>query len=302
MIHDPALFDALRATCPQLHIVACEPLSRHTSFRIGGAVDCMAFPQDAAQLAALLRVCAHLCCVPRILGAGTNVLAPDDGLSGVVICTREALLGLTRDECCIHAMAGETLARVAVFAREQGLAGLEFAHGIPGTVGGGVYMNAGAYGGEIAQVCTEVTAMLPDGTLQTFCAQELHFGYRTSIFETLPCVIVSAKFRLTPDDPEAIRARMRQLQKKRRDAQPLDQPSAGSAFKRPQNGYAAALIDEAGLRGAQIGGAAVSEKHAGFVINRGGATARDVRALLEEIQKQVHARSGVMLQPEIRIW
>ena len=302
MTDDHALSGALRASCPDLRLLCEEPLARHTSFRIGGAAQCFAQPRSADELAALLSACRALGVTPRVLGAGTNVLAPDEGVGGVVICTKDALTGLSHTENTVRAMAGQTLAQAAVYARDLGLSGLEFAHGIPGTVGGGVYMNAGAYGGEIAQVCRRVGVMMPNGETAEFSGEELKFGYRTSVFETLDCIILWAEFTLTPAEPDAIRARMQELMQKRRASQPLDLPSAGSAFKRPKTGYAAQMIDETGLRGYRRGGAAVSEKHAGFVVNLGGATAQDVRDVLRDVQTAVQARTGMRLEPEIRIW
>ena len=302
MTDDHALSGALRASCPDLRVLADEPLARHTSFRIGGAAQCFVQPRDAVQLAAVLKACRALGVTPRVLGAGTNVLAPDEGVGGVVICTKDALTGLSHTENTVRAMAGQTLAQAAVYARDLGLSGLEFAHGIPGTVGGGVYMNAGAYGGELAQVCRRVGVMMPNGEMAEYSGEALKFGYRTSVFEALDGIILWAEFTLTPAEPDAIRARMQELMQKRRASQPLELPSAGSAFKRPKTGYAAQMIDEAGLRGYRRGGAAVSEKHAGFVVNLGGATAQDVRDVLCDVQTAVLKRTGVRLEPEIRIW
>ena len=279
----------LRAMCPDAAFAENEPLSAHTSFRIGGPAALMAFPKNEDELAALLRV------KPRILGAGTNVLAPDEGLDGLVICTKDCLLGLRALEGGrIEAMAGETLAHAAVFARGQSLTGLEFAHGIPGTVGGGVYMNAGAYGGEIAQVA--------DGTRRVLRGAEQAFAYRTSAFERMECMIVKTVFALRPGDADEIGARMRELMGKRRASQPLELPSAGSTFKRPAGAYASALIEASGLKGRGVGGAEVSRKHAGFVVNRGGATARDVLETIKLVQQTVYADSGFRLEPEVRIW
>ena len=302
MTQDHALFDALRAACPDVRVLADEPLARHTSFRIGGPAQCFAQPKNIEELAALLRACRALGVQPRMLGAGTNVLAPDAGTSGIVLCTKDALTGLSHENDTVRAMAGQTLAQAAVYARDLGLSGLEFAHGIPGTVGGGVYMNAGAYGGEIAQVCRRAGVMTMDGEVRELCGNELKFGYRTSVFETLGAIILWAEFALTPGSVDTIRARMQELMQKRRATQPLDLPSAGSAFKRPQTGYAAQMIDEAGLRGYRRGGAAVSKKHAGFIVNLGGATARNVQTVIQDVQQTVLARTGVRLEPEIRIW
>lgn len=199
-------------------------------------------------------------------------------------------------------MAGVTMTRAAVFAANHGLGGLEFAHGIPGTVGGGVYMNAGAYGGEIGQVCESVEVMEPDGSVRQYTAGEMDFSYRHSRLEEQGGIVISALFQLKPEAPEEIRARMKELQSKRISSQPLDLPSAGSAFKRPVGGYAAALIEQAGLKGFQVGGAAISSKHAGFAVNTGGATATDVKALLQQVSDRVFENSGIRLEPEIRIW
>ena len=293
----------IRDSLPEIALRMEEPLSRHTSFRIGGAAEVMAFPKSREELARILSVCKTLRCVPRLLGAGTNVLAPDEGVSGLVICLKDGLDGMERlDETHIRCMAGVTMARAAVYAAGHGLGGMEFAHGIPGTVGGGVYMNAGAYGGQLADICRSVEIMEPDGALVTIPGDEVGFSYRHSSFQSRDCVIVSAVFRLIPGEQEAIRSRMQELMQRRKASQPLDLPSAGSAFKRPVGGYAAALIDEAGLRGFRIGGAGVSEKHAGFVVNLGGATAADVKAVLEQTAQRVRVQSGICLEPEIRIW
>lgn len=293
----------LRAMCPDAAFAENEPLSAHTSFRIGGPAALMAFPKNEDELAALLRAASQCGVRPRILGAGTNVLAPDEGLDGLVICTKDCLLGLRALEGGrIEAMAGETLAHAAVFARGQSLTGLEFAHGIPGTVGGGVYMNAGAYGGEIAQVAEETTVLMADGTRRVLRGAEQAFAYRTSAFERMECIIVKTVFALRPGDAGEIGARMRELMEKRRTSQPLELPSAGSTFKRPAGAYAGALIEASGLKGRGVGGAEVSRKHAGFVVNRGGATARDVLETIKLVQETVYADSGFRLEPEVRIW
>ena len=293
----------LRAMCPDAAFAENEPLSAHTSFRIGGPAALMAFPKNEDELAVLLRAASQCGVKPRIRGAGTNVLAPDEGLDGLVICTKDCLLGLRALEGGrIEAMAGETLAHAAVFARGQSLTGLEFAYGIPGTVGGGVYMNAGAYGGEIAQVAEETTVLMADGTRRVLRGAEQAFAYRTSAFERMECIIVKTVFALRPGDADEIGARMRELMEKRRASQPLELPSAGSTFKRPAGAYAGALIEASGLKGRGVGGAEVSRKHAGFVVNRGGATARDVLETIKLVQETVYADSGFRLEPEVRIW
>lgn len=288
---------------PEIELRFSEPLSRHTSFRIGGAAEVMAFPKNREELAYLLKQSCLLDVSPVILGAGTNVLAPDDGVQGLVICLKDCLNGMERlDETHIQVMAGVTMARAAVFAANAGLSGLEFAHGIPGTVGGGVYMNAGAYGGEMRQICQQVEVMDEQGSLSVLSNRELAFSYRHSVLEDRRYVAVSAVFCLEPKEPNEIREKMKELMTKRTASQPLNLPSAGSAFKRPASGYAAALIDQAGLKGFRVGGAAISEKHAGFAVNLGGATAADVRELLAQVSNRVFEASGIRLEPEIRIW
>ena len=279
-----------------------EPMSKHTSFRIGGNVEAMAFPKNREELSLLLNWSGLLDRKPVILGAGTNVLAPDEGMEGLIICLKDCLDGMERlDDRRIRVMAGVTLSRAAVFAASQGLSGMEFAHGIPGTLGGGVYMNAGAYGGELAAVCREVELMDFKGSLYTRTGEEMDFSYRHSCLETEPAIVVSAVLELEPGREEDIRGRMKTLQTKRLASQPLNLPSAGSAFKRPVGGYAAALIEQAGLKGFRVGNAAISEKHAGFAVNLGGATAGDVKKLLEEVSRRVEEHSGIRLEPEIRI-
>ena len=280
-----------------------EPMHKHTSFRIGGDAEVMAFPKSTAELSELLKASALLDVKPAILGAGTNVLAPDEGMHGLVICLKDCLSGMEQlDENRIRIAAGVTMTRAAVFAANLGLSGMEFAHGIPGTVGGGVYMNAGAYGGEMKDICESVDVMDMDGSLRTVKAEEMCFSYRHSILEDRPGIVTGAVFRLTPKEPEQIRAKMKELQGKRSASQPLDLPSAGSAFKRPVGGYAAALIDEAGLKGYTVGGAAISTKHAGFAVNIGGATAKDVQNLLTQVSDIVFDKTGIRLEPEVRIW
>ena len=293
----------MRAFLPDIKLCFNESMAKHTSFRIGGEAEVMAFPKNREELAELLKVSVLLDIKPAILGAGTNVLAPDEGLRGLVICLKDALDGMERlDETHIRVMAGVTMTRAAMFAAGLGLSGLEFAHGIPGSVGGGVYMNAGAYGGEICQVCEQVEVMDFQGNLSVWDNAQMGFSYRHSLLQERQAIVVSALFRLEKKDPRQIRDCMKELMAKRSASQPLDLPSAGSAFKRPQGGYAAALIDQAGLRGYRVGGAAIAQKHAGFAVNLGGATARDVRQLLDQVSEIVYEKSGIRLEPEIRIW
>ena len=293
----------LSALLPDVELRMQEPMAKHTSFRIGGPVEVMAFPKSREELSLLLKTSALLDCTPVILGAGTNVLAPDEGMSGLVICLKDCLDGMELlDETHLRVMSGVTMTRAAMFAANYGLSGLEFAHGIPGTVGGGVYMNAGAYGGEICQVCECVEIMDFQGNITRFCRTDMEFSYRHSILELSGNIVISADFVLTPAPVEEIKAKMKELQAKRSASQPLDLPSAGSAFKRPVGGYAAALIDQAGLKGYQVGGAAISTKHAGFAVNLGGATADDVKNLLTQVSDIVFDKSGIRLEPEVRIW
>ena len=288
---------------PEIDFAMEEPMAKHTSFRIGGPVEVMAFPKNADELRELLKAAADLQITPAILGAGTNILAPDEGIRGLVICLKDCLGGMEQmDETHIRVAAGVTMTRAALFAASLDLSGLEFAHGIPGTVGGGVYMNAGAYGGEICQVCRSVEVMDMHGNISTKGCSCMDFSYRHSILEENDGIVLSAIFELEPKPQEEIREKMADLMNRRKTSQPLDLPSAGSAFKRPVGAYAAALIDQAGLKGFCVGGAGVSTKHAGFVVNNGGATAADVKEVLRQVADIVFEKSGFHLEPEVRIW
>ena len=293
----------IAALLPNLELRMNESMAKHTSFRIGGGAEVMAFPKTETELAELFKVSALLDCKCAILGAGTNVLAPDEGITGLVICLKDCLDGMEAlSDTRIRVMAGVTMSRAAVFAANLGLSGLEFAHGIPGTIGGGIYMNAGAYGGEISQVCDRVEVMDRQGNSRWLRNAEMGFSYRHSVLETADDLVIAAEFTLTPAEPEAIKARMKELIGKRSASQPLNLPSAGSAFKRPKGGYAAALIDQAGLKGFRVGNAGISDKHAGFAVNLGGATANDVKELLQTVSDRVFEQTGIRLEPEIRIW
>lgn len=296
------LFDRLSLALPRLRLLREEPLAAHTSFRIGGPAEVMAFPSSLAELQALLRLSAQEGIRVRLLGAGTNILAPDGGVRGLVIVTSGALTGLSMpDAAHIEAMSGVTMARLACFARDNGLTGLEFAHGIPGTVGGGVFMNAGAYDGEMAQVIDWVDCLDETGAAHRLGKDELKLGYRTSVFSQLPWSIVGAHLTLATGDETAIREKMADLAQRRRSKQPLEYPSAGSTFKRPVGHFAGGLIEQCGLKGTKVGGAQVSEKHAGFVINAGGATCRDILALIRLVRATVLEQTGVTLEPEVRL-
>ena len=290
------------AYLPDLDILHDEPMSRHTSFRIGGPAKRMACPASGEQLVLLMGFAQERGIRTLVIGNGTNLLAPDEGLDALVIDTSAAMHAMeAREDGRISAAAGVSLARLADFACKQGLAGLEFAHGIPGTLGGAVCMNAGAYGGEMSQVLESVTALFPDG-IRTIPLAELDLGYRHILFTDHPeAVVLGAVVRLRPGDPEAIRAQIRQLMDRRKASQPLEWPSAGSTFKRPAGHFAGTLIEQCGLKGLTVGGAQVSEKHAGFLINTGGATCADVLELIRQVQQRVWEETGVRLEPEVRI-
>ena len=288
---------------PEIELRFDEPMSRHTSFRIGGPVEVMAFPKTPEELSKILKTSALMDLTPAILGAGTNILAPDAGMKGMVICLKDCMDGMEQlDETHIRVAAGVTMTRAAMFAANLGLSGMEFSHGIPGTIGGGVYMNAGAYGGEICQICESVEVMDMAGNFRIMSNEEMKFSYRHSVLEEEQAIVLGATFRLTPSDSESIKATMKELQAKRSASQPLDLPSAGSAFKRPVGGFAAALIDQAGLKGFAVGNAGISVKHAGFAVNLGGATADEMKQLLTQVSDIVFEKSGIRLEPEVRIW
>ena len=297
-----AIAAELRSAVPGLEIRENEPMSEHCSFRIGGQAALMLLPGSAAGAAQAMRILRAAGAATLIMGNGTNLLVSDAGYDGAVVCMSKPMGALElADATHVRAGAGATLAATAVFAAEHSLAGLEFAHGIPGSVGGGTAMNAGAYGGELKDVIESVEFIDSDGEIKTLSAAELDFGYRRSAFTDTDRLVTSALFALSEGDGEQIRARMRELIEKRRASQPLDMPSAGSTFKRPAGGYAAAMIDAAGLKGFSVGGAMVSTKHAGFVINAGGATFDDVLSLMREIRRRVFEREGVWLEPEVKI-
>ena len=303
MSWETALDRQIHDYLPDLKWAADEPMAKHTSFRIGGPAKRMAFPKTREQLVVLMGFLQDAGVKPLLIGNGTNLLVADKGLDTVVIDTSAELshIELT-DEGEIAADAGVSLSKLALFAWKNGLTGLEFAHGIPGSVGGGVCMNAGAYGGEMAQVIDSVTVLFPDEGIKTLSCADMAFGYRHSLLMEHPgAVVLHAEFALEKDDSAAIRSRMDDLMSRRRASQPLEYPSAGSTFKRPEGYFAGRLIEEAGCKGLTVGGAQVSEKHAGFVINVGGATCADVLALMAEVQRRVKERSGVTLEPEVRV-
>lgn len=298
----PAIVSRLSAALPALEIRENEPMSEHCSFKIGGPARLMLLPSSAEEAASALAILRSSGAQVLIVGSCTNLLIPDEGYPGAVVrMSKPASSMELLDAARIRAQAGATLNALAVFAAQHELTGLEFAHGIPGSVGGGVAMNAGAYGGEMRDVLESAEYVDKDGAIRTLSGDALGLSYRHSAFSDTDKLITSAVFRLTPGDGEAVRARMNELIEKRRASQPLDMPSAGSTFKRPETGYAAALIDQAGLKGLSVGRAMVSTKHAGFVVNAGGATYSDVIELMREVRRRVYEFSGVLLEPEVKI-
>ena len=278
------------------------PLARHSTFRIGGNADLAIFPKNARELVAAIRLCRKAETRTVVIGNGSNVLFADEGFRGAVVFTHR-MRDFSDEPNGFRASCGTALAALANAARNRELTGLEFAWGIPASVGGAVCMNAGAHGGEMSQIVTETECYDPErDTFLTICKDEHNFGYRTSIYEKSPqLILLSAQVVLRKGDRDEIDAKMKSVLAKRRATQPLDLPSAGSAFKRPKGFYAAKLIEDCGLKGCRVGGAEVSKKHAGFIVNCGGATARDVLALTEQIQDTVFRKTGVRLEPEIRV-
>ncbi|NBJ67626.1 UDP-N-acetylmuramate dehydrogenase [Adlercreutzia caecimuris] len=328
----------LRAIVGAERVLADEPLAAHTTFRIGGPAQWLVLPRSESEVAAVVNACEGAGVPWRVLGLGSNVLAPDEGLPGVTVKLAENFSAVeVLPGGLVRAQAGATNEAVAEAALAAGLAGYEFASGIPGTVGGAAIMNAGAYDGQFSDVAVEVRCLAPanrpgasggdnpdgvgdksgpgeaaDGNgdpgeaaadaIVTLSAAQAEWGYRASRMMREGLVVLSATLQLAPDSPAAIRARMDDLHERRASKQPLEMPSAGSTFKRPEGHFAGALIQEAGCQGTSVGGAQVSTKHAGFVVNTGDATAADVLALIAEVQRRVHEASGVTLEPEVRLW
>ena len=294
----------IKEALPGMTLLEQEPLSAHCSFRIGGPARALAVPESVSSLAKVCSILKDNELMPFILGNGTNLLFPDEGLQELFLLSTEKLQNLfLLPDGAIYAEAGVSLSRLASFAQQNGLQGLEFASGIPGSVGGGCFINAGAYGGEMKDAVESVVCLYaPDQGLYELSAEQCAFSYRKSIFNTRGgYVILSAVFRLQPGDKDEIAAKMREMNEKRRAKQPLELPSAGSAFKRPEGNFAGALIEQAGLKGFTVGGAQVSEKHAGFVVNVGGATSHDVYELMKQVRNTVYEKSGVQLEPEVII-
>lgn len=294
------LIDKLYAIAGSHQILENEPMSRHTTFRVGGPADVLFLPESEDQLLRALAIAREAGAPCIVLGNGSNLVVRDGGIRGLVIVLGEGMAAIVRAGDTLTAWAGASLARVSAYAQASGLSGLEFASGIPGTLGGGCAMNAGAYGGQLSDALVDARVLL-DGEVKTLTVDEMQMGYRTSLPLREGGIVISARFALMPDDPEAIAGRMRELNARRRDKQPLNHPSAGSTFKRPEGHFAGALIEQAGLKGKSVGGAQVSEKHAGFIVNTGGATATDILTLIGMVQEAVRARFGVCLETEVRI-
>lgn len=294
-----AVVESLESFIPKENIRLQEQMAGHTTFRIGGAADCFIQLENETQLKRVQRYLG-LAGIPFfVLGNGSNLLVNDNGYRGVVLQIGKLMSDISVEGCRITAKAGAAMAQVARAAAEHGLTGLEFASGIPGTIGGGVVMNAGAYGGEMAQVVEQVNVVNGEGEILELDNDTMKFGYRTSSIKNHSFTVTEVAFRLERGNKEAIRTKMEDLAARRREKQPLEYPSAGSTFKRPEGHFAGKLIMDAGLGGFQIGGARVSEKHCGFVVNMGNATAQDVRDVISRVQEQVKDRFHVELEPEV---
>ncbi|MEI3140070.1 MAG: UDP-N-acetylmuramate dehydrogenase [Lachnospiraceae bacterium] len=277
-----------------------EPMKKHTTFRIGGPAEYLILPQTTEEIADVIKLCRQEEIPWYIVGNGSNLLVADEGVRGVVIQLLRNFNQIQVEDCQIRMQAGAQNAAVAKRALDASLTGFEFAAGIPGTIGGAVVMNAGAYGGEMKDILKEVTVLDPNGMIRMIPAEELELGYRTSIIARKGYVVLEAVIVLKTGDPKEIKAAMDELKEKRVTKQPLEYPSAGSTFKRPEGYFAGKLIMDAGLRGFSVGGAQISEKHCGFVINKGNATAKDVTELMDETKKIVMEKFGVALEPEVK--
>lgn len=295
------VYEKLIKTVDKEKVLKNVPLKEHISFKVGGPCDCMVFPSSASDIAGIIKLCKEEEIPYYILGNGSNVIALDEGYRGVIIKVGKNFDGISVSESTITAQAGASLAVLSKKAMESSLTGLEFAGGIPGSVGGGIIMNAGAYGGELKNIVKSVTALDNCGNLYKLSGEECGFGYRKSVFQENGSIVLEAEFELKEGKREEIAAEMQELMRRRNEKQPLNYPSAGSTFKRPEGYFAGKLIQDSGLKGLCHGGAQVSELHAGFVINKGGATAADILELIELVKNTVKDKFGVELQPEVRI-
>lgn len=292
--------DGLKSVIAEDKLFFHEPMKNHTTFRVGGPADVLVVPEDAQDISNVVRFAKENDISYFILGNGSNLLVADDGMDGIVLQIYKNLSGVGVQDHQLTIKAGTLLSQVAKVALDQGLTGFEFAGGIPGTFGGAVVMNAGAYGGEMVQVLKEVTLLTKDGDIKTLPAAELDLGYRTSNVIDNGYIVLEGVIELTPGDKDQIKAQMDEYATARKTKQPLEYPSAGSTFKRPQGHFAGKLVEDAGLRGYQVGGAQVSEKHCGFVVNKGDATAADIMQLMEDVKTMVNEKFGVILEPEVK--
>ncbi len=284
---------------PQANIILNEPMSRHTTFRVGGEAACLIKVPDSERLFKLIHFLGQTGHDYFLLGNGSNLLVSDSGYNGIILKLEESFEEVQTDGLKIIAGAAAPLSQVAKLAMEEGLKGMEFASGIPGTLGGAIVMNAGAYDGEMKQIVKEVNVMDRQGNILTLNNETMEFGYRSSVIRNRPFIVLSAVLSLEEGDKEEIKQKMKSLAEKRREKQPLEYPSAGSTFKRPEGYFAGKLIMEAGLRGFSIGGAKVSDKHCGFIVNTGNATAQDIFEVIQEVQERVKEQFGVWLEPEV---
>ncbi|MGM9530064.1 MAG: UDP-N-acetylmuramate dehydrogenase [Phascolarctobacterium sp.] len=294
-------FEAIFAGCTARPLLVAEPMAKHTSFRIGGPADALAQPADEAELAALLTRAAEHAVPVTLVGNGSNLLVRDKGIRGLVIKLSNAFADIVVEGNTITFGSGVSLAMASKKAASLSLSGMEFAVGIPGTIGGAVYMNAGAYDGEMAKVVSSVRVMDGQGKVKELAASQLDFAYRHTALQNSGLIVTSVTVRLEPGEAEAIAAKMADFSQRRISKQPLELPSAGSMFKRPPGYFAGTLIEQTGLKGYTVGGAQVSKKHAGFVVNIGGATASDVLQLIRDVQNKVFAAHGVHLEPEVLV-
>ena len=294
-------FTEIKDSLPQLTVLLDEPMAKHISFRVGGPADLLIVPQTEEEIIATLKLTKKFDMPLTVLGNGSNVLVKDKGIRGVVLKMGGGLSFVNVQEDVLSCAAGVLLSSAANAAADAGLSGLEFAGGIPGSVGGGVFMNAGAYNGELKDVIFDASAIDLAGNQYTLPVDKLNLCYRNSIFADNGHIITNVRFKLTNGDKQGIKDKIAEFNKKRSDKQPLNLPSAGSTFKRPEGSYASKLIDEAGLRGFMVGGAQVSEKHAGFIVNKDKATADDILRLIEAVQEKVKKQFGIDLQTEVKI-
>ncbi|MDL2301380.1 UDP-N-acetylmuramate dehydrogenase [Lachnospiraceae bacterium OttesenSCG-928-D06] len=298
MISD-TIMQSITKFVPRENLYIKEPMDKHTTFRVGGPADCLIELEDSEQVQNLLRYLNQLDIPFFVLGKGSNLLVSDGGYEGIVLHIGPKMNKIRVVGNKIVAKAGALMSKVARTAYENGLTGLEFAAGIPGTIGGGVVMNAGAYGGELKQVVSQVTVINKDGNLLELNNETMEFGYRTSVVKNRPLIVTEVALELSKGEPEEIKAKMEDLAQKRRDKQPLEYASAGSTFKRPEGHFAGELIMNAGMKGFQIGDARVSEKHCGFIVNTGNATGQDIYTVMTEVRKCVKDKFHVDLEPEV---